>query len=324
MADFVYTNAKRMLLAGELDLASDDIRVRLLMSNTTADADEDAITLSNFGVLGEFNGTGYSFGGVALTTKAVAADNGNNRSEFTADDTTFSNINNGTSNIQAALIYKFVDGTTINDIPIAYVDSGGFPKTANGSNLVLNWDADGIFQGIGPGGPGACSSSSMHCYPNFVFTNAKRMILAGELDMDASGDDLRVMLLADASSAGTEEDAATISAFTTKGEWIGAGYVAGGKALTGKAVTANDSNNRGEFNANDSVWPNMGPAGSGFMSSSSLGVGSIVAALLYKYVDGTDANNIPVAYATNNNFPLVPDGSDVAIRWNSQGAMQAQ
>lgn len=42
MANFVYTPAKSKFLSADLDLNSHDIRVGIVMTNTTADTEQDA------------------------------------------------------------------------------------------------------------------------------------------------------------------------------------------------------------------------------------------------------------------------------------------
>jgi hypothetical protein len=144
---FVYTEAKRALLAGELDLNADDMRVLLVMTNTTADTDEDATTIGGIGTLDEFDGTGYSagVGGQTLDNEAVAADNPNDRGEFDADDETFSGLGNGTRQIAAGLLLKWITNQA-SSMPVAYIDTGGFPLDPNGGDLTFQWNVEGILQ----------------------------------------------------------------------------------------------------------------------------------------------------------------------------------
>ena len=144
MADSAYTNFKRGLLEGEFDLnATDDIRIALLMTNTTADTEEDVATISAFTTLDEMDGANYSR--AALASEAVAADNANDRGEFDADNVTFSSLGAGTRDIAGILLYKHVTDDT-DSVPMAWIDSGGFPITANGGDLTISWNAEGILQ----------------------------------------------------------------------------------------------------------------------------------------------------------------------------------
>ena len=144
--NFVYTNAARALLAGEIDLDSggDDIRVAILMTNTTADTERDVATIDAFSTLDEYDGSGYSR--QALAGEGVAADNANDRGEFDATDVDFGALGAGARNAQALLVYKHVGADSAN-IPIAYIDSGtNLPFTGNGSNVSITWSAEGIIQ----------------------------------------------------------------------------------------------------------------------------------------------------------------------------------
>jgi hypothetical protein len=146
VADLVYTPAKERLLKGEIDFVNDDIRVMLVMTNTTADTDEDAEFLSDVGTLDEFDGAGYTAGGVQLGSKAVTRDTTNDRGEFDAADARWDSLSAGTRSIEAAVLYKSV--TDASDSPvIAHIDSFDvFPLVPAGAALILLWDSEGILQ----------------------------------------------------------------------------------------------------------------------------------------------------------------------------------
>lgn len=146
MANFAYTPFKtRQQTAGvNLVEAGDDIRVMLIMTNTTADTDEDASVLSDIGTLDEYDGANYVR--KALANQVVNEDAANDRAEFDADDFTWTALGVGTRQAQAMLLYRHVDGTAANDQPIAYIDTGGFPFDGNGGNVVATWNPEGIVQ----------------------------------------------------------------------------------------------------------------------------------------------------------------------------------
>lgn len=145
MASFVYTPAKTLIGQGGLDLreAGADIRVILVMTNTTGDTDQDAQYVGNITTLDEMDGANYAR--QALANQAVNEDAANNRAEFDADDPTFASLGAGTRQVAGAIYYRHV--TNDADSPlIAYVDSGGFPFAANGGNVTIQHNAEGIVQ----------------------------------------------------------------------------------------------------------------------------------------------------------------------------------
>jgi hypothetical protein len=144
---FVYTPAKNDLMTGALGFNTADMRVALVMTNTTADTDQDAATISAFTTLDEFNGSGYTTGGLALSGETVTQQDLNDRSIFTATNLTFSTLGAGTRQIQGAILYRFISafGTSR---PVAWIDTGGFPITANGGDIAIQWNAAGIIQAV--------------------------------------------------------------------------------------------------------------------------------------------------------------------------------
>lgn len=151
MASFVYNIAKKEILDGTLDLDSDSgVKVMLVTSGYSANPD-DTVIGSGVGTPGgeEFSGTGYTggFGGAGrkvLGARVVNQDDTNDRAEF--DDTadiTWSSIDGDTAS--AAIIVKEVS-TDSDSRLIAYIDTGGFPITANGGDITLQWNAEGIIQ----------------------------------------------------------------------------------------------------------------------------------------------------------------------------------
>ena len=146
MADFAYTRAKRNIALGDIHFDTDDFRVILLMTNTTADTEKDKATINDFGTLDEFDGSGYTTAtGASLANEAVNEDAPNDRAEFDADNLTFGSISAGTRNIQGMIVLWW-SGTFATSVPVLWIDSGGFPFTANGGDLVIAWNAEGIAQ----------------------------------------------------------------------------------------------------------------------------------------------------------------------------------
>ena len=141
---FVYTVGKFELLKATLDFdAPDDFRVMLVDSTTTADTEEDVSTIGGLTTLGELSGTGYTTGGDPMTGDTVTKDDVNDRAEYDANDTVWTAIDAGTA--QAAILIKFITSVSLS-VPIAYIDTGGFPITTNGGDLTIQWNAEGILQ----------------------------------------------------------------------------------------------------------------------------------------------------------------------------------
>lgn len=144
MASAIPNSAKERLLNGGLDLNTDDIRARLVMTNTTCDTEVDAINfLANYTTIDPADAAGYA--DVQLT-ESVGVDDTNNRGEFDASDISFTGLGgDATRAYQGVLLYKRVDGTNANDIPVCYVD---FPSTvpATATQVNVTWNAEGILQ----------------------------------------------------------------------------------------------------------------------------------------------------------------------------------
>jgi len=145
MASFAYTNFKTILGQGAVDLreAGNDIRCLLVMTNTTADTEEDVATISAFTTLDEYDGANYAR--KTLGSQTMLADNANNRGEFDFADFTWTALGAGTRQAQAAIFYKHVTNDT-DSIPLYFVDSGGFPFAGNGGDVTYTVNAEGSLQ----------------------------------------------------------------------------------------------------------------------------------------------------------------------------------
>jgi hypothetical protein len=143
MASIVYQNAIGKALEAYL-VTGADIRVALLMTNTTADTEADIDLMNAFATLDECDSTGYAR--VALTSEAVNIDDTNDRAEFDAADASFTGLGgDATRAIQGAIIFKHVTNDT-DSIPIAFIDfTTDIPVTA--TQVDIPWDAEGIIQG---------------------------------------------------------------------------------------------------------------------------------------------------------------------------------
>ena len=140
---FTYTPAKVLLAQGLLDLteAGSDLRVALVMSNSTAGTEEDTALMNAFTTLDECDGANYVR--KALAAQVVNQDDPNNRAELDAVDITWIALGAGSRQNVGLIIYKHVTNDA-DSIPIAYVASGGFPFNGNGADWQVRWDAEGI------------------------------------------------------------------------------------------------------------------------------------------------------------------------------------
>lgn len=143
MASFVYTPAKTALAGAQLDLDTHDMRILLVMTNTTADTDQDVQNIADIGTLDEMDGSGYAR--QTLTGEAINEDAANNRAEFDANDATFSTLGAGTRSVAGIVLYRHVTNDA-DAVLLAYIDSGGFPFAASGTDVVVQWNAEGIVQ----------------------------------------------------------------------------------------------------------------------------------------------------------------------------------
>lgn len=142
MANKVNTHFKYLMLQSYLN--GKDIRVMLLMSNTTVDTEEDVDNVAAYTTLDEMDGANYAR--KALANEAFSEDEANDRGEFDADNITWSSLGAGTREVKGMLVYEYNAGGDANCIPIEWVDTGGFPFNPGGGNVPCNWNAEGILQ----------------------------------------------------------------------------------------------------------------------------------------------------------------------------------
>jgi hypothetical protein len=145
MASAIPNAALNSLVSGGIDLDTDDIRARLCMTNTTCDTEIDTIAnISDYTTVDPADASGYA--DVALVSEAVNTDDANDRAEFDADNVVFSGLGgDATRDYQGVLLYKYVDGTDANDIPLAFIDFSA-DITSAATQVTVPWDAEGILQ----------------------------------------------------------------------------------------------------------------------------------------------------------------------------------
>jgi hypothetical protein len=137
MANLIFNNAKKYLMNGSVDLDTDTIKVMLVTSSYTPNADTHDFRDD---VTNEVSGTGYSSGGSALANKTVTTDTTDDEGVFDADDLTWST---STITARGAVLYKSRGGASSADELICYIDFGS-DKSSSGGNFTLQWASEGI------------------------------------------------------------------------------------------------------------------------------------------------------------------------------------
>lgn len=144
MASLIYNNMMLALVKGDLDMEEGqaDLRVALLMTNTTADTEEEVTLMNGFTTLDEMDGANYAR--KTLASQAVAIDAAADRVEFDHEDLTWTALGNGTRAIQGMLLYKHVTNDT-DSVPLAFIE---FSATQNpgGSDFTVQVNAEGLIQ----------------------------------------------------------------------------------------------------------------------------------------------------------------------------------
>lgn len=119
----LYDNFRAAALNDTLgDLEVEVLKVGLLPTSYTFDAGHGIGTIGAALV-----GSAETLAGVTVDADGVVD----------ADDVTFSSVSRG--EVNAVVIYK-----NSGDVPIAYID--GISVTPDGSDILVEWDAAGIFQ----------------------------------------------------------------------------------------------------------------------------------------------------------------------------------
>lgn len=128
-------------------LAAADVRLALVMSNTTCDTEIDTlINPADYTTLDECNATGYAR--ATLASEVVAADDANNRGEYDAANVSITGLGGDASrDIIGCLLIEHVDGTNANDLAGPYIEFASvIPKET--TSVTIPWNAEGILQAI--------------------------------------------------------------------------------------------------------------------------------------------------------------------------------
>lgn len=133
-----------------------------------------------------------------------------------------------------------------------------------------------------------------------IYNNFKKNIMNGGIDLDT--DTIKVALVT--SSYTPDQDTHEFFSSVTN-EVVGTGYTAGGATLAGKAVTADNTDNEGVFDADDVVWTTSTITARG--------------AVLYKST-GTAGTSALIAYIDFGSDKISTAGS-FTIAWNAEGIL---
>lgn len=142
---------------------------------------------------------------------------------------------------------------------------------------------------------------------SIILNEFKRANAAGEIDLNA--DDIRARLVMANTTCDTENDGiVNIADYTTVDKCDSAGYA--DEEMDNEAVNKDDVNDRSEFDADDSTWLALAAC-----------TRKLPGYLLYKWVDGTDANDLAIAYIEFDEEET-PNGNDFVIQHNAEGILQ--
>lgn len=133
-----------------------------------------------------------------------------------------------------------------------------------------------------------------------IYNNFKKLIMNGGIDLDT--DTIKVALVT--SSYTPDQDTHDFFDDVTN-EVVGTGYTAGGASLANKAVTADNTDNEGVFDADDVAWTTSTITARG--------------AVIYKST-GTASTSALIAYLDFGSDKISTAGT-FTIAWNAEGIL---
>ena len=132
MASKIPNSFLKNISNGTIDLDTNTIKARLVMTNTTCDTEIDAIAnLTSYTTIDVSDASGYA--DVSLTTPTITEDDSGDKAYFNAvADIVFAALGgNATRDYQGVLIYKYVAGGDANCLPICFINfTSNILKTA--------------------------------------------------------------------------------------------------------------------------------------------------------------------------------------------------
>lgn len=135
---------------------------------------------------------------------------------------------------------------------------------------------------------------------NVIYNAFKKNIMNGAIDLDT--DTIKVMLV---TSSYTPNQDTHIDRADVTNEVVGDGYTEGGAALADAAVTQDDTDNEGVFDATDLTWA----------ASSITARGAVI-----YLATGTAANDLLIAYIDFGADKVSASGN-FTIQWASEGIL---
>jgi hypothetical protein len=91
----------------------------------------------------EISGTGYSAGGVTLTTKTLTYDAASNEARLDADDASWTSA---TFSARNAVVYNSTPGTAATNPVMGYVNFGASDQSVSAGTFTIQWDATGVLK----------------------------------------------------------------------------------------------------------------------------------------------------------------------------------
>jgi len=141
---------KRKLFEASIDYVNDTIKIALIDNSVSYSPSQDseefvADILDGGTTASEYADTNYTR--PTLSGTVTNQDNMNDRGTWDANDVTFSNLGSANGDtIQAVVVFKQVTDDT--DSPVLRVlddsEESALPQGTNGSDVVIQWHADGI------------------------------------------------------------------------------------------------------------------------------------------------------------------------------------
>lgn len=138
MASGVYNKGKQLMLNGGVDFDADDIRVALVTSSYTPDADHDFAN----DLMNELSGGNYVR--KALAGESVTLDNANDRAYFDATDPVWTALGAAAGTPAYCIVFKQVTNDT--DSPLLAWLELTSPPTPNGGDYTVNFNAGGLIR----------------------------------------------------------------------------------------------------------------------------------------------------------------------------------